>query len=556
MYRLLIVDDEPIIVEGLSELFSQSDYPLEVYQAFDGLEALAVARKLRIDILLTDIEMPEMNGIELQKEVLRLWPRCKSIFLTGYNEFGYIQSSIRGGAIDYVLKTEGDDSIVASVKKATRVIAEEVTYEGLIESARSSLKLALPALRKEYLTGLLEGEASSSAARRERFAQFEVPLDPDLPVVMAVARIDRWREDRTGGDKMLFAYSINNIFEEFVALEFHLTYFRGNHERLIWLLQPKAESGYRQAIVGNPPLLMGEEVDPEASLHAYLLGMLESVQDACSRYLKLACSFVVSSEPFEWDMLSSKYERLSQLFGRGLGLGSQMLLSDDRAKESGDEKARSKVKRIRMLDQYLVQKERAKFEQLFDEITEAVGEPATLAAGLPLEVFYELSAIFIPHLNRFEALGDARGHAIPGKLFSIREHRSWREASGFFRELAELLFERMEGGNEQETSEVVEQLHQYVEEQIDGDLSLNRLAEHVYLTPFYLSRLYKQKTGHTISDYITGRRIEIAKRMLGESNLKIHEIGMRIGYDSASYFTRFFKKTTSLTPQEYRDSLK
>lgn len=558
MYRLLIVDDEPIIVEGLSELFSQSDHPLEVYQAFDGPEALAIARKLRIDILLTDIEMPEMDGIELQKEVLRLWPRCKSIFLTGYNEFDYIQSSIRGGAIDYVLKTEADDSIVASVNKAIHVIAEEVTYEGLIESARSSLKLALPALRKEYLTAMLEGETSSSAARRERFEQFDVPLNPDLPVMMAVARIDRWREDATGGDKVLFAYSINNIFEEFVALEFDLTSFRGNHERLIWLLQPKADSGFRQAIVGEPSLLAGAdaEVDKEAGLHAYLLGMLESVQDACSRYLKLACSFVVSSEPFEWDALSSKYERLSQLFGRGLGLGSQMLLSDDRAKETGDEKARSKIKRIRMLDQYLMQKERTKFEKLFDEIAEAVGEPETLETGLPLEVFYELSAIFIPHLNRLEVFGDARGHAIQVKLFSIREHRSWREASGFFRELAEMLFESMEGGKEQETSEVVEQLHRYVEEQIDGDLSLNRLAEFVFLTPFYLSRLYKQKTGYTISDYIKSRRIEVAKRLLGESNLKIHEIGMRIGYESASYFTRFFKQTTSLTPQEYRDSLK
>lgn len=558
MYRLLIVDDEPIIVEGLSELFLQSDYPLEVYQAFDGMEALAIARKLRIDILLTDIEMPEMNGIELQKEVLRLWPRCKSIFLTGYNEFDYIQSSIRGGAIDYVLKTEGDDPIVSSIEKALRVIEEEVTYEGLIANARSSLKLALPALRKEYLTGLLEGETSSSAVRRERFAQFEVPLDPDLPVVMAVGRIDRWREDRAGGDKVLFAYSINNIFEEFLAHEFELTHFRGDHERLIWLLQPKAESGYRQAIAGDPPSRAGsaEDPDPEARLHAYLLGMLESVQTACSHYLKLACSFVVSGEPFGWDELAPKYERLSQMFGRGLGLGSQMLLSDDRAKASGDEQARSKIKRIRLLDQYLMQKEREKFDQLFDGISEAVGESAALTAGLPLEVFYELAAIFIPHLNRFEALGEGDGQVAPGKLFSISEHRSWKEASDYFRELANLLFERMDGGNDQETSEVVEQIHRYVDDHLDGDLTLNRLAEHVFLTPFYLSRLYKQKTGHNISDYITRTRVDRAKQLLGESTLKIHEVGMRIGYDSASYFTRLFKKATLLTPQEYRDSLK
>ncbi|MFD0674888.1 response regulator [Cohnella sp. GCM10027633] len=558
MYRLLIVDDEPIIVEGLSELFLQADYPLEVYQAFDGMEAFEIARKLRIDILLTDIEMPEMNGIELQKEVLRLWPRCKSIFLTGYNEFDYIQSSIRGGAIDYVLKTEGDDPIISSVEKAIRVIDEEVTYEGLIANARSSLKLALPALRKEYLTGLLEGEVSSSAVRSDRFAQFEVPLDPELPVVMAVGRIDRWREDRAGGDKVLFAYSINNIFEEFFANEFELTHFRGDHERLIWLLQPKPESGYRQAIAGNQSMRadFAEDPDPEARLHAYMLGMLESVQTACSHYLKLACSFVVSSEPFEWDALASKYERLSQLFGRGLGLGSQMLLSDDRSKSSGDEQARSKVKRIRLLDQYLMQKEREKFEQLFDGISEAVGESAAMDAGLPLEVFYELAAIFIPHLNRFEALGAEGGGINPDKLFSIREHRSWKEASDFFRELAGLLFERMEGGNEQETSEVVEQIHRYVDDNLDGDLTLNRLAERVFLTPFYLSRLYKQKTGHNISDYVTRTRVDRAKQLLGESTLKIHEVGMRIGYDSASYFTRLFKKATLLTPQEYRDSLK
>ncbi|WP_164545633.1 response regulator [Paenibacillus albus] len=558
MYRMLIVDDEPIIVEGLSELFLQSDYPLEVYQAFDGMEALAISRKLRIDILLTDIEMPEMNGIELQQEVLRLWPRCKSIFLTGYNEFDYIQSSIRGGAIDYVLKTEGDAPIISSVEKAIRVIAEEVTYEGLIANARSSLKLALPALRKEYLNGLLEGEASSPAVREERFAQFEVPLDSELPVVMAVGRIDRWREDATGSDKVLFAYSINNIFEEFFAQEFELTHFRGDHERLIWLLQPKKESGYYQAIAVKQPIHERSvvEPDPAARLHAYLLGMLESVQTACSNYLKLACSFVVSSEPFEWDAVASKYERLSQLFGRGLGLGSQMLLSDDRAKSSGDEQARSKVKRIRLLDQYLMQKERAKFDQLFEGISQAVGESATLEEGLPLEVFYELAAIFIPHLNRFEALGTDDGQAIPDKLFSIREHRSWKEASDFFRKLADLLFVRMDGGNEQETSEVVEQIHRYVDEHIDGDLTLNRLAEHVYLTPFYLSRLYKQKTNHTISDYITRTRVDRAKQLLGESSLKIHEVGMRIGYDSASYFTRLFKKATLLTPQEYRDSLK
>lgn len=287
-----------------------------------------------------------------------------------------------------------------------------------------------------------------------------------------------------------------------------------------------------------------------------MLGMLESVQMACHQYLKLVCSFVVSSEPYDWESLPAKYDRLTRLFGRGLGLGSQMLLSDERSVAGDEERMRGKIKRIRLLDRYLMQKEREKFVALFDEIMDAIGDPPSFHAGALLEAFYEMAAIFISHMNRLEVFAELSGTMDIGKLFAIHEHGSWREAAAFFRGVAEQLFEHMAEGNEQETSEVVDRIQAYVDENLEGDLSLNRLSEHVYLTPFYLSRLYKQKTGQSISDYITKTRVEKAKRLLGETPLKIHEIGMRVGYESASYFTRFFKKTTHLTPQEFRDSYK
>ncbi|MCD9025940.1 response regulator [Cohnella silvisoli] len=547
MYRLLIVDDEPIIVEGLSELFQQMDLPLEVYQAYDGQEALDITRKLRMDIVLTDIEMPELNGIELQREVIRLWPRCKVIFLTGYNDFDYIQTSIRAGAVDYVLKTEGDSPIVAAVVKAISAISEEVTYDQLISNARSQLKLALPTLRKEYLTALLQGEPASRKSREEQFAELSIPLDANRPVVVAVGRIDRWRDDAAINDKPLFTYSVHNIFEEFFAQEFTLVHLSGEHNRLVWLMQP--EPG-KFAASGT-----GAQLETE-NLHSYMLGTLESVQMACSQYLKLVCSFVVSSEPYDWESLSVKYDRLSLLFERGLGLGSEMLLSDERTGTGRYEQARSKIKRIRLLDHYLVQKDKDKFYALFDEIMDAVGEPPSIQSGLPLEIFYELTAIYISHMNRLEVFATLIGRIDAAKLFAVHEHASWREVGSFFRGLTDQLFALMTDENEQETNEVVDRIHEYVEGNLEGDLSLNRLSEHVYLTPFYLSRLYKQKTGHSISDYITTARVDKAKQLLGETPLKIHEVGMRIGYDSASYFTRFFKKATLLTPQEFRDSLK
>ncbi|QJD83973.1 response regulator [Cohnella herbarum] len=548
MYRLLIVDDEPIIVEGLSELFQQTELPLEVYQAYDGKEALAIARKLRMDILLTDIEMPEMNGIELQREIAKLWTRCKTVFLTGYNEFDYIQSSIRAGAVDYVLKTEGDDPILAAVVKAIHSISEQVTYEKLITNARMQLRLAIPTLRKEYLTGLLQGESSSSRKREAHFAELEIPLDASRPVVVAVGRIDRWRDDSIDNDKPLFTYSINNIFEELFSQSFSLVHLNVEFNRLVWLMQPK------EGIFYSP---LGEVDDDEAgNLHAYILGTIESVQTACAQYLKLACSFVVSGEPSEWEFLSAKYDGLIRLFGRGLGLGSQMLLSDERMASGSYEQSRGNMKRVRLLDHYLMHKDKEKFNGLFDEIMDAIGDPPSIQAGLPLEIYYELTAIFISHMNRLEAFATLSESIDCSKLFAIYEHASWREVAAYFRSLADRLFSLMAEGNEQETSEVVDLIHRYVEANLEGDLSLNRLSDHVYLTPFYLSRLYKQKTGQSISDHITRIRIEKAKQLLSETPLKIHEVGMRIGYDSASYFTRFFKKATRFTPQQFRDSLK
>ncbi|QHT63047.1 helix-turn-helix transcriptional regulator [Paenibacillus lycopersici] len=91
--------------------------------------------------------------------------------------------------------------------------------------------------------------------------------------------------------------------------------------------------------------------------------------------------------------------------------------------------------------------------------------------------------------------------------------------------------------------------------ELDGDLSLPRLADVVYLNPVYLSRLYKQKTGIGLSDYIVNAKIAKAKELLAEAKWKVHEIAAKVGYDSTPSFTRFFKRQTNLSPQEYRDSI-
>src|SRR5690606_14704865 len=110
MYRLLIVDDEEIIVNGLYEIFRNiKDLDLDVYKAYSGEEAIEWLNRTRVDIVLTDIRMPGIDGLELLEIIHRSWPQCRVIFLTGYDEFEYVYKAIQHKAVNYILKIEDND---------------------------------------------------------------------------------------------------------------------------------------------------------------------------------------------------------------------------------------------------------------------------------------------------------------------------------------------------------------------------------------------------------------------------------------------------------------
>jgi two-component system response regulator YesN len=108
---------------------------------------------------------------------------------------------------------------------------------------------------------------------------------------------------------------------------------------------------------------------------------------------------------------------------------------------------------------------------------------------------------------------------------------------------------------DERTERIIQKLNRYIVEHLDKDLSLAILADAVYLNPSYLSNLYKTSTGRNISDYITELRVDKAKALLAESQAKVQDVAVAVGFDTAGYFTRFFKKHVGVTPQEFRSRL-
>ena len=106
MYRMLIVDDEEIITDGLADVFGKLNLDLDIYKAYSGQEALELLNRTRVDVVLSDICMPGMDGLELMETIRLNWPQCKIVFLTGHNDFNYVYQAIQAPDVQYVLKTK------------------------------------------------------------------------------------------------------------------------------------------------------------------------------------------------------------------------------------------------------------------------------------------------------------------------------------------------------------------------------------------------------------------------------------------------------------------
>ncbi|MBB6671298.1 response regulator [Cohnella nanjingensis] len=562
MYNLLIIDDEPRIVNGLYEQFLDwRSEELNAYRAYSAFEALTILAGTKMDIVLTDIQMPGMSGIELQQKIHERWPRCKVIFLTGYSDFEWIQSAMRNGGMDYILKVEGDEPILAAVGKAIDQLKDERVSDSLLQTAKEQMQAAGPMLRKEYLAGLLQGELGAAAAHRDRFAELDIPLSAGARVLLAVGRVDRWPDGLQASDKSLLLYALRNISEEYLNT-LRVISFPISPTRIVWLIQPAvASNSAGDDDAGDAGGAEGADWD---ACTAFVRGTMSDIQETCRTILKLPLSVAVSSASCPWSLAAAQYMRLEQLLQRGFGQDAELLLSDparDAPSPESDGLTKQDValrlKAVKQLEALLLGGQKEEFFALYDDIADSARALLPFPAYHPflVELEYAFASLFLSYMNQWGLFEAVSASMDAGTLLRRGAFVSWAETEDYYRGLSVRLFELRAGEQQDRTRKILNAVNQYIEQHLSEDLSLDRLADHVYLHPTYLSRLYRQMTGIRLSDHIKALRLKKAKELLASPRLKIHEVSASVGFESAHYFTKVFKKELHMTPQEYRDRL-
>ncbi len=568
MYRLLIVDDEEIIVNGLYEIFnSLKALELDVYKAYSGKQAIEWLNRTRIDIVLTDIRMPQIDGFQLMETIKKSWPQCKIIFLSGYNEFEYVYKAIQQDGVSYILKTEDPEKVIYKVQEVIAEIQNSVNLEDLIHKAKEQINMAVELFQKDYLLHLLREDLSIQISKSQ-FEQLGITMNPDKPIILLVGNIDNFPKNILYGDKIQSLNSVRLIMTRYLSTHIASVSILDENHRYILFIQPKDLN-----LASNK----SEITDCFKRTISFLKGILEYIQAACRDSLKLSISFALSSEPCNWTKVANKYLNLNQLLNYRSGSDIEMIIVDSEFKNNllatglgtvkdevepdndGDFDSLEAIIRKNDLDyfgQYLEAGQSDKVFELLHKVTDALASVKSRNNPLAIEAYFKISLSLLSYINRWKLADKIAFQIGQNQLMRINLHDSWQYSAEYLIDITNVVINLQTEEKKKRQDSSIYFIQRFIEEHLNEDLSLVRLAEQVYLNPSYLSRLYKQVTGSNLSEYIENARVAKAKELLSMENIKINEVASIVGYDTAASFTRFFKKICGCTPQEFQEKAK
>ena len=326
MYRLLIVDDEPIIVEGLFDLFqNQKHLSLDIYKAYSGEEALQLMNRARIDIILTDISMPGITGIQLMEEIQLNWPLCRVILLTAYNEFEYVYTAIKHEGVNYLLKTESDTVVVESVEKAIRDLDAVFETNRLIDEAKNKELFTSSILKKEYLAYLLNEQIFNFDEWKSQFEDLKFRIKLDRPFLLAFGKLDEKLAMLNSFEIKNKFYSLCNFTEDNLSQRLVLDYIIFEKMKIVWFIQPKE-------LIEEACFNINTDIWKQTSM--ITMYTLEFLQEQCEQSLGISISFVISKEPICFENMQGKFEILQSLLNYNINIKKGIIMIEEESGQS------------------------------------------------------------------------------------------------------------------------------------------------------------------------------------------------------------------------------
>lgn len=538
MQTLLIVDDEPNIVEGLASQFeSRYDDNVIVLKSFSGQHALSVLQNNKVDVVLSDIRMPDMDGLTLQREAEALWPHIHFVFLSGFDDFQYIHQASKSPLYHgYLLKMEGDEVVLAKIDEEIARCAEEARMElERVEMRRSYTRMQC-FLQRAALENFLRG-SSGWQELSHQLTMLQPTLDTTRPVIMvigkAAARTSEHLQSLLLADNILTA-QLSQLTVEFLIPE---------NGTFVWLLQGSAAAALPTA--------------------RYLYAVFESMQQQLNDTANCPVSIVVGN-PVPFERLSEQYSLLNRIYRMVAEGTGRLLITDENTYTTllGAQKAviQSQFQfsaLLKSLDQLIRTGSADALQTMMHATFLDSPTPPVLSSEQLLLLFALLLDARRDIFEEFSGEDSARDTACVA-LFNHYLHSNYVAQKDILQEFIAVCADtcrRREENETHTTQAIIRRIDRYIDENVESyDLSLATLARISGFNPSYLSRFYRQNTGIKISDRIEKAKLGHAQKLIAQGEL-VKKVAERTGFASPSAFILFFKRNTGITPKQYFDDL-
>lgn len=513
MYNVLIVDDEKMIRDGIKAAMPWSDINIsEVFTAVSAERAMDVIRSEDIHILLTDINMPGLSGLELIDEVKKTKSDIDIIVFTGYDNFEYAQQALRMKVEDFFLKPVNENTLAQSIFKLTKIRQSRIDEQKHQRLLRRKIGVE-EQLKLEITMGKLIHGFASENEYRAFMEEYKYPADTSMQVVVLIPVL---YADISDDDKFFRLLSIKNICLGMFDSKGTGISFIDKNDRIVLVLFQDKES---EEIVEKVEKLNSILVDEYKFHPRIVMG-------------SLVCGF---------RNLHTSYN------------DAMFLMDSKKTGEARILQERNSVRRLDIFNRILADQKNimvtntANFQILieaFEAFREAC-ESFNLANGFVKKCCFEIASSI--YFGYAVDSGNKTDKLLESLLLSIADS-SREEAFAFTRTFINDLI----NSKEESSHELIEVAKQFICSNLDRDLSVSIVAEEMFLSESYFSRLFKKVCGKGCNKYITEKRIEKAKALLETTNLQSGMIAALVGYRDCNYFSLAFKKYTGQSPTSFR----
>ncbi|WP_426445838.1 response regulator [Paenibacillus sp. S-38] len=538
MRKIVIADDDRIILKGLTKTidWEANGFRLAASET-NGEDAWEAVERELPQVVLTDIRMPFMDGLELTEKIKERHPGIKIIMMTSYDEFEYAQKALKLKVYDFLLKPLDEAKLLETVKRAAdEWDREHATAKKVLEG--------IPLLKQRFFENLLTGRFSEEEIRHE-LDFLDIPLQArNYAVILLLADHYYEASPRNRYGQELLKYCIHNVADEVVRLECGPSSLPG---------EPKGQ--VFGAIKDEIVVIYGAS-EEESALELRALTLAETIRANVEKYLKTTVTAGVGSVVDRLDAVRASYlnakdaTELRHMTGKNQVFLYRDELIKPRAEGEPAVDSNWATQLTMKIKSGLEQEAAAILDSLEEEFLSRRPVDLVRMHMLGMEIVFAL-------VHAFQDWHDPpyAKEAVESLFEEIHRYRTAKEMFQRIRDFMNELSAAVKERRLRQHKGLADQAAAFIREHyMKEGLSLQDVAEHVHVSTTYLSAIFKKETGVNFSEFLLETRMNAAIDWLRKEELKTYEVAERVGYANPQYFSVIFKKYTGRTPSEFRQT--